>query len=170
MTSGKPVDMAPFNKASHDRLGLSKRWGPLVVLVAIAGAIFMQRAYFLFRLVRLGQPVKRTEDMPKRLENEVVVVLGQRKLLQRAGPGLMHAFIFWGFLILLTTIVEVVGEQPAGVVERHLDERRSRHVLQGSQRQGGLLGVGVVRIGEAFRRAAPDRGISSKRASRPLTG
>ncbi|MCS7006803.1 MAG: (Fe-S)-binding protein, partial [Thermoleophilia bacterium] len=33
-----------------------------------------------------------------------VIVLGQRKLLQRLGPGLMHACIFWGFLVLLPTI------------------------------------------------------------------
>jgi Fe-S oxidoreductase len=32
-------------------------------------------------------------------------VLGQRKLLQRLVPGLMHAFIFWGFLVLLPTIL-----------------------------------------------------------------
>ena len=31
-------------------------------------------------------------------------MLGQRKLLQRLGPGLMHAFIFWGFLVLFPTI------------------------------------------------------------------
>jgi Fe-S oxidoreductase len=35
-------------------------------------------------------------------------VLGQRKLFQKAAPGLMHAFIFWGFLILLPTIVEAM--------------------------------------------------------------
>jgi Fe-S oxidoreductase len=82
----------------------------LLALVAIAGAIFMRRAWFLYKLVRLGQPVRRLDDLPRRLEKEATVVLGQRKLLQRLGPGLMHAFIFWGFLILLTTIVEVVGE------------------------------------------------------------
>ena len=32
-------------------------------------------------------------------------MLGQRKLLQRLGPGLMHAVIFWGFLVLFPTIV-----------------------------------------------------------------
>jgi len=32
-------------------------------------------------------------------------VLGQRKLLQRLVPGAMHAFIFWGFLVLFPTIV-----------------------------------------------------------------
>jgi Fe-S oxidoreductase len=32
-------------------------------------------------------------------------VLGQSKLLKRLVPGLMHAFIFWGFLVLFPTIV-----------------------------------------------------------------
>src|SRR5918992_5499366 len=82
----------------------------LLLLLAIVGGGFMQRTWLLFKLVRLGQPVQRTEDLPKRLEQEVTVVLGQRKLLQRLGPGLMHAFIFWGFLVLLTTIVEAFGE------------------------------------------------------------
>jgi Fe-S oxidoreductase len=43
--------------------------------------------------------------VPKRVENEAVIVLGQRKLLQRLVPGLIHAAIFWGFLVLLPTIV-----------------------------------------------------------------
>jgi Fe-S oxidoreductase len=34
-----------------------------------------------------------------------VIVLGQKKLLHRLVPGLMHAFIFWGFLVLFPTIV-----------------------------------------------------------------
>ena len=32
-------------------------------------------------------------------------MLGQRKLLQRLVPGLMHAAIFWGFIVLFPTIV-----------------------------------------------------------------
>ena len=32
-------------------------------------------------------------------------MLGQRKLFQRLVPGLVHAFIFWGFLVLFPTIV-----------------------------------------------------------------
>ena len=39
------------------------------------------------------------------MRNELEIVLGQRKLLQRLVPGLMHAFIFWGFLVLFPTIV-----------------------------------------------------------------
>ena len=32
-------------------------------------------------------------------------MLGQKKLFQRLGPGLIHALIFWGFLVLFPTIV-----------------------------------------------------------------
>jgi Fe-S oxidoreductase len=39
------------------------------------------------------------------VRNEVEIVLGQRKLLKRLVPGLVHAFIFWGFLVLFPTIV-----------------------------------------------------------------
>jgi Fe-S oxidoreductase len=39
------------------------------------------------------------------VKNEVEIVLGQKKLLQRLIPGLTHAFIFWGFLVLFPTIL-----------------------------------------------------------------
>src|SRR6266700_8172115 len=82
----------------------------LSVVLAAAVGIFARRTWLLYRLVRLGQPVNRFDDMPKRVEYEATVVLGQRKLLQRALPGIMHAFIFWGFLVLLTTVLEAIGQ------------------------------------------------------------
>jgi Fe-S oxidoreductase len=59
----------------------------------------------LVGLVWGAHPVDRTARAGRRARNEVTIVLGQRKLLQRFGPGLMHAFIFWGFLVLLPTIL-----------------------------------------------------------------
>jgi len=82
----------------------------LLVAVAVAGGIFFRRAQQLYRFVRLGQPVDRLDDIPERVAEEATVVLAQRKLLQRPGPGLMHALIFWGFIVLLTTIVEAFAE------------------------------------------------------------
>ena len=41
-----------------------------------------------------------------RARRELTEVLGQQKLFQRIGPGMMHAAIFWGFLVLLPTIAE----------------------------------------------------------------
>jgi len=82
----------------------------LVVLLAASGGLFAYRARLLYRLVRLGREVDRSGDLPVRLGREGTQVLGQRKLFQRGLPGLMHALIFWGFLVLLTTIVEAVGQ------------------------------------------------------------
>jgi Fe-S oxidoreductase len=86
--------------------------GPGIFLLAtlVAFGLFSRRSMMLVRLVVKGRPVDRFDDLPRRLEDEAVVVIGQRKLLQRTVPGLMHALIFWGFLVLLTTIVEAVGE------------------------------------------------------------
>jgi Fe-S oxidoreductase len=53
----------------------------------------------------MGKPVERFDDVGARVRNEAVLVLGQRKLLQKIVPGLMHAFIFWGFIVLFPTIV-----------------------------------------------------------------
>ena len=53
----------------------------------------------------MGRPADRSGNLPARARNEAEIVLGQRKLLQRLGPGLMHALIFWGFLVLFPTIV-----------------------------------------------------------------
>ncbi len=77
----------------------------LAVAIVVAGGLFSRRALQLYRIIRLGKPVPRFDDVPQRIRNEVVIVAGQRKLFQRLVPGLMHAFIFWGFVVLLPTIV-----------------------------------------------------------------
>jgi Fe-S oxidoreductase len=82
----------------------------LVALLAIAGGLFARRMRLLARLNGLGRPVDRSGDVPARASREAGEVLGQRKLLQRALPGAMHAMIFWGFLVLLTTIAEALGQ------------------------------------------------------------
>ena len=64
----------------------------------------------LTRTRPLGRPIDRHGDVGRRVAREAGQVLGQRKLFQRALPGLMHACIFWGFLVLLTTIVEALGQ------------------------------------------------------------
>jgi Fe-S oxidoreductase len=81
---------------------------PAVALAAalvVAGSLFGRRALLLYRLVRSGKASSRFDDVPRRVRAEAVVVVGQSKLLQRLVPGLMHAAIFWGFLVLLPTIL-----------------------------------------------------------------
>ena len=77
----------------------------LDVALIVSGALFVDRALLLYRLVRTGKPAGRSGEVPARARQEAVVVVGQSKLLQRFVPGLVHAAIFWGFLVLFPTIV-----------------------------------------------------------------
>ena len=87
----------------------------LALALAISFFLFGRRALFLYRLIRSGKPAKRFDDVPGRVSAEATVVIGQSKLLQRLLPGLMHAAIFWGFLVLFPTIVIAM----IGAVDSH---------------------------------------------------
>jgi Fe-S oxidoreductase len=86
-----------------------------LALTVIAAAIAGHRLWWLYRLGRTGQPApERIEALRKHpgqgAETQVVEVIGQRKLLQWSVPGLAHAFTFWGFIILILTIIEAYGD------------------------------------------------------------
>jgi Fe-S oxidoreductase len=88
----------------------------LLAAIGVCGGLFARRAQLLVRLVRMGHEpgIDRHDEVERRVRKEAVVVLGQRKLLQRLLPGLVHAFIFWGFMVLLPTIVIAM----IGIVDR----------------------------------------------------
>ncbi len=87
----------------------------LAALIVVSATLFAIRVGFLLGLVRAAAPVNRSGDLERRVSHEATIVLGQRKLLQRLGPGLIHAFIFWGFLVLVPTILIAL----IGVVDKH---------------------------------------------------
>src|SRR5579864_1305905 len=77
---------------------------------ALAFAIAGRRFWTISKLVRSGKPApERVRGFSSRAECELVEVGGQKKLLRWTVPGLAHAFTFWGFTVLLLTIVEAYG-------------------------------------------------------------
>jgi Fe-S oxidoreductase len=79
-------------------------WGvAALAAVAVLGfGAFAYRAWKLYRYLRLGWNEDRTHELGKRLRDELVIYLLQRKLLKRPYyvRGLAHAFIFWGFIVI----------------------------------------------------------------------
>jgi Fe-S oxidoreductase len=106
--------------------------------VLAAGGFFARRAWFLAQQVLHAQPNARPVDVPARVVNELEIVLGQKKLLQRLVPGLMHAFIFWGFIVLFPTIVLAAIDVAGG----HVTTPQWYRVL--SDVFAGLVLVGVA--------------------------
>jgi Fe-S oxidoreductase len=85
-----------------------------LVLTVVALAITGRRVWWLKRLALSGQPaperVAAVREHPARdATTEATEVVGQRKLLQWTVPGAAHAATFWGFTVLLLTIIESYG-------------------------------------------------------------
>ena len=86
-----------------------------LVLTAVALAIAGRRLWWLKRLAFTGQPaperVAAVREHPGRdAEVQATEVIGQRKLLKWSVPGAAHAATFWGFIVLLLTIIEAYGD------------------------------------------------------------
>ncbi|MFQ5945070.1 MAG: heterodisulfide reductase-related iron-sulfur binding cluster [Anaerolineae bacterium] len=93
---------------------IQDRPGPETTRVLLlAGMMGAAATVFLYRFGRLGlyvaqgQPEVRWDRPAERLKNLLVYVFGHRRLLSWRYSGILHFFIFWGFVILLTTIVEL---------------------------------------------------------------
>src|SRR3984885_14439706 len=85
-----------------------------LVLTAAAFAIAGRRLWWLKRLAFSGQPAPErlayARSHPGReAETQLTEVIGQRKLLKWTVPGAAHAATFWGFIVLLLTIIEAYG-------------------------------------------------------------
>src|SRR5581483_12513616 len=85
-----------------------------LVLTVVALAIAGHRMWWLKRLASVGQPaperVAAVREHPGRdAEVQATEVIGQRKLLKWSVPGAAHAATFWGFIVLLLTIIESYG-------------------------------------------------------------
>jgi Fe-S oxidoreductase/nitrate reductase gamma subunit len=89
---------------------------PLVLLgaVGLAGGLFLASAGRLFGLLRLGGPARRTDRPLERTWGFVQHVLGQGRLLTEPYSGVMHALIFWGFLVItvMTAALLLTGLVP----------------------------------------------------------
>lgn len=80
-------------------------------IVFFASVIFF--AYNIRRLISylfIGKKEHRFTHPLRRLKNVFVVAFAHSKLFREPLAGLMHFFIYWGFVILLFAIIESVGE------------------------------------------------------------
>ena len=116
------------------------------MLVLVCGGIFGRRTWFLAGLVRGAKPSDRPGTEVERVRNEAEIVLGQKKLLQRLVPGLMHAFIFWGFIVLFPTIVIAAIDVAGGHVTPWEWYRVLTDVFCGLVLAGGVTAIVIRKV------------------------
>lgn len=85
-------------------------WEKILLIIFVFSSV----GYFVFafryriQLVNRGRNDHRLEDIPKRILHTVVWVLSQRVVTRhRFFTGLMHAFIFWGFIVFSISTIDL---------------------------------------------------------------
>jgi Fe-S oxidoreductase len=84
-----------------------------IVFVIVFLASFAFFGYNVRRLIaylQIGKPEKREGKVGERIKNVLTVAFGHTKLLREPVAGIMHFFIFWGFIVLLLAILETMGQ------------------------------------------------------------
>ena len=82
-----------------------------LTVIAVAVWLAGRRLLTLVRLLGKARPMPdRMDGWGGKLRAELTQVLGQQKILQWSGAGVLHTLIFWGFLILQSQSLEAIGE------------------------------------------------------------
>jgi len=83
------------------------------LLIIVALSVFGRTMFGKIQLLKALEPADRVNHLKERLKNMVILAIGQKRLVGRAkerSSGIMHAFIFWGFCILLIRSLTLYGE------------------------------------------------------------
>ena len=86
------------------------------ILLIVGLGIFVRTMYFKIQLLLALEPLdlsSRVNNVGARLKNLIILAIGQKRLIGRKREwvaGIMHAFIFWGFCVLLIRSITLYGE------------------------------------------------------------
>ena len=82
-------------------------WVILGLWSFIAIGLHVYQVGFIVKLIRLGKDDDRFDSWTKRMKEFLTDWLGQRKVVEDKFAGYAHALIFWGFLMLVTDVIDL---------------------------------------------------------------
>ena len=88
-------------------------WLPYVLtaFLALCIGVFLRRLVYIVRLLRAAKAKeKRWDHFGRRVVALITLGIFQRKVYRSPAVGLLHAFIFWAFVILGASIVEITAQ------------------------------------------------------------
>jgi len=83
------------------------------LLLIVALSVFGRTMFRKIRLLLALEPADRLNRLKERLLDMAILAIGQKRLVGRSrerSSGIMHAFIFWGFCVLLIRSLNLYGQ------------------------------------------------------------
>ncbi|ESU28193.1 Fe-S oxidoreductase [Flavobacterium limnosediminis JC2902] len=78
------------------------------ILLILGGGYFAGNVKKLIRNIKLGQDVNRSDNPSERWKNMAMIALGQSKMVKRPIAGILHIFVYIGFVIINIEVLEIV--------------------------------------------------------------
>jgi len=85
-----------------------------VLLFGVSVWMFAKRVRFIRRNIFLGRELKLNENKAARWKQMALVALGQSKMVKRPVAGILHIFIYVGFVLINVEVLEIVIDGIAG--------------------------------------------------------
>jgi hypothetical protein len=83
---------------------------PMYLLALLTLSIVFYGFFRRIRVYRLGKPLQRLDHLSARIGRLVKRGLGQLRVMQVKAPGISHALLFWGMLLLFIGTLLVMAQ------------------------------------------------------------
>src|ERR1017187_10230461 len=87
-----------------------------IILLAFGTYFFTKKVVKIRRLILLGKDIDRSDNPRKRWTTMARVALGQSKMVVKPIAGIMHIFVYVGFIIINIEVLEIMID---GVLGTH---------------------------------------------------
>jgi hypothetical protein len=78
------------------------------IILAAGIALFAMNVRKISRNIKLGRDLNRSDQPARRWNLMARVAMGQTKMMVRPIPGLLHLFVYVGFIIINIEVVEII--------------------------------------------------------------
>ena len=79
-----------------------------ILLFLSAIGFFIYNLNRLIKKISVGQNENRSDKIGERIKNVITIAFGQSKLLRDPVAGTIHFLIFWGFVLFLFAVIEII--------------------------------------------------------------
>src|SRR5688500_13658033 len=88
-----------------------------IIFTIILFAAFGAFGFTFFRIIRVFKSAKyvnRFDKIGERIKDTLLVAFGQSKILRKPIAGILHALVWWGFLVITIGTIEIMIDGVAG--------------------------------------------------------
>ncbi len=78
------------------------------LILGLGLGFFVKNIKKIIRNIKLGQDINRSDNPSERWKNMAMIALGQSKMVKRPVAGILHIFVYIGFVIINIEVIEII--------------------------------------------------------------